>query len=348
MVIENKRVFPGDIISGRILSCKQIDRNGIPVGIIEMYMATWDLDRDKDVFVKGAFKKAIDRHKSTGRQVRLKDGHGRTIGGVPINTVLEDEKGLFGIGEVNLELQLGREVYSLVKQRVLTDMSVGYSAIDCEYKENIRYIKESELWECSIVDEPANVKANITSVKNINHDTTGIMAYATTKWEPSDAQARVRAWAGEDDDKYAKAFLYSDGETEYKFQVSDIINGELKVIPRAVIAARVSMSLSHGLIDSDAEEIKQIINGYYKRLKLDQPFTGGTVRPFCITEINNMSKSILASVIRYCELSKDAASYVAQSALPAIMGEREKFSDLDTGIKKLLDNMQNIKNNFRS
>ena len=342
MVIENKRY------GGKLKSVKQIDRAGVPVGIIEGYIATWDIDRDKDRFVKYAFAKSIERHKASGRQVRLKDGHNRTVGGFPIETVKEDDRGLFGIGEINLDIQRGRELYALVKQGVLTDMSIGYSVNDAEYKDNIRYIKESEVWEGSIVDEPANINANITSVKNINHDTTGIMAYSATKWEPSDAQARVRAWAGEDDDKYSKAFLYSDGETEYKFQVSDIIAGELKVIPRAVIAARVSMSLSHGLIDSDAEEIKQIINGYYKRLKLDQPFTGGTVRPFCITEINNMSKSILASVIRYCELSKDAASYVAQSALPAIMGEREKFSDLDTGIKRLLGNMQNIKNNFRS
>jgi len=160
-------------LGGKVVEVKEEQRNGVPVGIIEGYISTWDLDRGdffgmRDQFVKGAFAKSLSEFRLSNRQVRFKDQHRRTVGGFPINTVKEDDTGLFGVGEINLEVQQGKEAYLLAKQGVLSDFSVGFSADVWEFDEDkdIRTIKEATLWEGSIVDEPMNPFANITAVKS--------------------------------------------------------------------------------------------------------------------------------------------------------------------------------------
>ena len=119
-----------------VVEVKQTTRNGVSIGTLAGYMSTWEPDTGgrfgvPDKFEPGAWLESLAEHRARGmRQVRLKDHHGRTIGGFPIETVREDERGLFGIAEVNLEMQEGREAFSLARQGVLTDFSVGYVALD--------------------------------------------------------------------------------------------------------------------------------------------------------------------------------------------------------------------------
>jgi HK97 family phage prohead protease len=152
--------------NGKVIEVKEESRNGVKVGLISGYIATWDLDRWDDQFVKGAFLESIAEHKGKKRQIRFKDHHRRTVGGYPIEGVKEDERGLFGTAEVNLEVQQGFEAFSLAKQGVLVDKSIGFSAIDWEIKDDIRIIHKAIVWEGSIVDEPMNEKANIVEVKS--------------------------------------------------------------------------------------------------------------------------------------------------------------------------------------
>ncbi|MCK5617721.1 HK97 family phage prohead protease [Candidatus Pacearchaeota archaeon] len=152
-------------IGGRISEVKQEERNGVPVGLISGYIATWDLDRGDDQFVKGAFLNSLKEHRKTDRQIRFKDNHGRTVGGYPIATVKEDETGLFGIAEVNLNVQQGKELHSLALQGVIVDFSIGFSVQDFEIKDGIRIISKARVWEGSAVDEPMNTDAVITDVK---------------------------------------------------------------------------------------------------------------------------------------------------------------------------------------
>ena len=82
----------------------------------------------------------------------------------------EDDKGLFVVGEINLGVRRGLEAYNLAKQGVLTDMSIGYSVIDFGMVKGIRELKEIELWEISLVSEPANPSAQIVQVKSSVED----------------------------------------------------------------------------------------------------------------------------------------------------------------------------------
>lgn len=164
-----KTIFHG----GKITQTKQAERNGVPVGIVEGYIATWDIDRGdwsglKDRFLRGAFTASLERHRKTDRPVRLKDQHSRTIGGFPIAKVFEDDRGLFGSGEINLDVQQGREAFALAKQGVISDFSIGWENKTSVIVDGIREISEAEVWEGSLVDEPMNPFANITAVKSID------------------------------------------------------------------------------------------------------------------------------------------------------------------------------------
>lgn len=164
--IEDKKSLEYKHAGGRVIECKEIDRNGVRVGQISGYIATWDVDRGRDRFHRGAFADSIKEHLDKSRQVRFKDHHRNTIGGFPIGTVVEDDVGLFGVGEVNLEVQQGAEAYALAKQGVLVDFSVGFAAVEAFDESGVRNITKAILIEGSIVDEPMNPNAKITSVKS--------------------------------------------------------------------------------------------------------------------------------------------------------------------------------------
>lgn len=158
-----------------LTATKENERNGVKVGIIEGYASTWDLDRGNDIIVKGAFQDTVLDYQRKARPVRMLFGHSydNLIGGYPQGSMKEDERGLFVIGEINLDTQGGREAYALAKQGVLTDMSIGFRIPEngSERKQvegkNIRYIKRIDLYEISLVPEPMNTAANIMAVKSL-------------------------------------------------------------------------------------------------------------------------------------------------------------------------------------
>jgi len=156
------------------IETKEQEVNGVPIGIIKGMASTFgNIDLDDDVIVVGAFAKTIAAHKSRqARPVRMLMGHDRfagVIGGFPIDKVVEQKQGLKVEGQINLDVQRGREAFSLAKMGVLSDLSIGFFATKVEFeqrgKREIRLIKEIDLREISIVDEPANPKATIDEVK---------------------------------------------------------------------------------------------------------------------------------------------------------------------------------------
>lgn len=313
-------------IGGHIFEYKETERNGVTVGIIKGYIATWDIDRGNDRFEPGAFSKSLDRHRKNNRPIRLKDQHGRTVGGFPIETAKEDEKGLFAIGEINLDVQQGRELYSLVKQGVLSDMSIGYGPRKKHFEKDIRVITESEVWEGSVVDEPMNPEATITSLKSVFSGLFSTpMAGMDCKWYEKEALERV-GHAG---------YINPDRK---EFPVLDEIAGTICIIPRAVIKARVELSKTGSLINT---EEKEIINSLYKRMKLDAPFDTGYPKPFCLTELKNVSKSVFVNIIRHHELSKDAADYVVSAAMSNDLDtDPDDYGELNRSLDSLLEKLK--------
>lgn len=143
------------------------DGHDIMVGIVEGYLATWDVDRSGDRFIRGCFTESIAKLREKNRPLRLKRNHYELIGGFNPEKLREDETGLWGIAEINLAGETGRYAYSLARQGVLSDFSVGVSIQlkDMRMKGDSRDILKATLWECSLVDEPMNEEAVATMVR---------------------------------------------------------------------------------------------------------------------------------------------------------------------------------------
>ena len=270
-------------LGGQVLEVKEEARNGVPVGIVKGYIATWDLDRGLDRFIKGAFADSLIELRTRNRQIRFKDHHGRTIGGFPIDRVFEDDKGLFGVGEINLEVQQGREAFSLAKQGVLSDFSIGFSSIEFEMDGDIRNIHKAIVWEGSIVDEPMNPEAQITEVKAVVPFQDLPLADRNRSWNSTAAIARIREFTDSDEEPsaaYRKAFVWFDSAEStlfgsYKLPIADVINGRLTAVPRAIFAAAAALQGARGGVDvpeTDRPRVIRHIERYYAKMDLESPF----------------------------------------------------------------------------
>ncbi len=150
--------------------------DGIEVGIVEGYIASKKLEtgRFPDQF-RGAnvFGESIQDHKNRGdRSITLNFMHIRSaIGHFPIDLIKEDERGLFGVAHINLELVKGREVHSLARQKAIRDFSIGWDAKDEDVTfetldgVDVRVIHRAQIFEGSLVDEPMNRDSQVTAVK---------------------------------------------------------------------------------------------------------------------------------------------------------------------------------------
>lgn len=251
-------------LSGEIVEVKQIEINGVPIGVVAGYIATWQKDHYRGVYgipdriIKGAYARSIQEHKARkNRQIRLKDNHGRVIGGFPIETAREDNVGLYAEGHINLDTQLGREAHSLARQRVLVDFSVGHIVKKDKIENGERLIYDADLIEGSIADEPKNRWANVTEVKNAHFADLPIVP-GEYSWNEDEARARVME------------LKFADGNGADAFVgdhlIADVIDGKLMVVPAAIHIA--------------AEEVKQagnksaqlVLERYFGKMELKSPF----------------------------------------------------------------------------
>jgi HK97 family phage prohead protease len=134
-------------------------------GIFSGYASTFNgVDAYGDTIVPGAYKKTI---KKRARPVRMRWNHfGPIIGIWP--SMEEDDKGLFVTGELTPDHSVAQNVYASMKHGAVDGLSIGYRAVKIEDHGNgTRTLKEIELIEISIVEEPADLGAKITEVKNL-------------------------------------------------------------------------------------------------------------------------------------------------------------------------------------
>lgn len=314
-------------LGGNVVEVKQIERNGVPIGQISGYIATWDLDRGawglKDQFIRGAFAESILEHQTKNRQARFKDHHGRTVGGFPPETLREDDIGLFGTAEVNLEVQQGREAFSLAKQGVLTDFSVGFSSLkDTESQidgDRVRSISKAILWEGSIVDEPMNPAARITEVKAAVPFQDLPLASQDRPWASDAAIGRVREFTDsteEPSSKYRRAFTWFDSADAddfgaYKLPIADVVNGRLTAVPRGIFAAAAALQGARGGVDipdADRSAVIRHIERYYAKMGLDSPFDDDDKQYFVADDVKEWTERDIEKFLKGTgQMSKSAA-----------------------------------------
>lgn len=129
-----------------------------------------NVDSYLEVVEKGAFVKSLDVMRSKGRTFPVLWQHrsGEPIGNWDIDSMLEDDHGLFGEGQLWLDdAPYAKVAHRGMASKAITGLSIGYYVVDSEFddKTRIRKLKELELVEISIVTNPANEDARIDAVK---------------------------------------------------------------------------------------------------------------------------------------------------------------------------------------
>lgn len=344
---------------GQVVEVKQEDRNGVPIGIIAGYIATWDVDRGADRFVKGAFADSLEEHRKKSRPIRLKDHHGRTIGGFPIANVREDDRGLYGVGEVNLDVQQGREAYALAKQGVLSDFSIGYSVVQDTMEGNIRVIGKAVIWEGSVVDEPMNTEANIVEVKAVVPFGDLPLADRDRPWDSDVALDRVREFTDSEDapgSRYKEAFLWYDSANAanfgaYKLPFADVVDGRLVAVPRGIFAAAAAMQGARGGVDIPEEDAAGVIRNlerYYAKMDMPSPFEEDEKQYYVSDDVKGWTRRDLEKALRKSGLfSKAAAASLASRMEEKVCDKEEPVYNTPDDLKSLVESIKALQQDLR-
>jgi hypothetical protein len=97
------------------------------------------------------------------------------------------------------------------------------------------------------------------------------------EWDGSAAEKRVRRWADAEDapnEQYRDAHVWYDADEKdefgaYKLLIADVVDGDLKAVPRGVMAAAAVMQGSRGGVDlpaKDVDRVKSHLAKYYARM----------------------------------------------------------------------------------
>jgi len=134
-----------------------------------------NVDSHGDVIAPGAFLKSLAEHRASKTMPALLAQHGdwtgRGDGMMPVGvwtSMHEDEHGLKVEGCLS-DTDRGREAYTLLKDRALTGLSIGYVTHDFKRPDQAgdtkRILTELELVEVSLVTFPSNPLARVDGVK---------------------------------------------------------------------------------------------------------------------------------------------------------------------------------------
>jgi HK97 family phage prohead protease len=315
-------VFETKSVGGHVTEVKIATRNGVKIGTVAGHLAAWTPDIGgiygiPDKFHPGAFQDSIaDYKRRDNRPIPLRDIHSRTIGGFPIEAVHEDAIGLAVIGEINLEVQQGAEAFALAKQGVISDFSIGFIAKHDDISGGQRDIFKADIIEGSVADIPLNHDAKITEVKSVVRFQDLPLANRAHEWDRKAAADRAKLFVTEE---RKSAFVWSkDGE--YKFLIADIIDGELKAVPRGIFEA--AMNIRRGDVeipDEDKDGVIHHLERYFAKMGIVSPFANNKDHFFGTDEIKSFDRRDLErALIATGSFSQKAAKVVASRYMEPI------------------------------
>lgn len=129
------------------------------------------VDSYKEVVAPGAFLESIEDTKAKGRTFPVLWQHmtREPIGSWDIESLKEDDHGLFGDGELWLpDAPYARIAFRGMQTRSITGLSIGYYVRESSFdqKTGIRTLTKLDLIEISIVTVPANDEARTDTIKS--------------------------------------------------------------------------------------------------------------------------------------------------------------------------------------
>ena len=145
------------------VSLKMTDQGMSFAGYASIYGG---VDAYGDTIDPKAYDRTIKR-KASDRPIRMRWNHyGPVIG--KWTRMESDEKGLWVEGELTPGHSVAMDVYASMKHGAVDGMSIGYFPKKIEVLgEGKRLLKEIELIEISVVEDPADLGAKINDVKSV-------------------------------------------------------------------------------------------------------------------------------------------------------------------------------------
>jgi len=134
-------------------------------GEFEGYASLFSVaDGAGDVVAPGAFARSL-KSRGPDRVRMLYQHHADEPLGV-WETVVEDDKGLYVRGRLNLEVERAADVASLIRQGALNGLSIGFRAIRArrDRATGRRLLNEIDLWEISVVTFPLLQGSEVTAI----------------------------------------------------------------------------------------------------------------------------------------------------------------------------------------
>jgi hypothetical protein len=106
------------------------------------------------------------------------------------------------------------------------------------------------------------------------------------EWDGTAAEKRIREWADAEDKpntRYRDAHVWYDSDskdnfTAYKLLIADVIDGKVRGVPRAIMAAGNVMQGSRGGVDLPDQDIARVrghLARYYRKMGEDAPWERG-------------------------------------------------------------------------
>lgn len=176
------------------LQIKELQDNGSFEGLASVY---GNIDLGGDVVAPGAFK---EMNLTSDGFIRILDGHNVRL---PIGKgiVTDTHVGLAIKGKLNLAVSYARNVYELMKDKIIDGLSIGYDVLPGGSQvddKGVRTLSALKLWEVSVTAFPMNPAAKITAMKQ-REQLTNIREYEDFLREvggfsKSHAKVLARAW----------------------------------------------------------------------------------------------------------------------------------------------------------
>jgi len=313
-------------------------------GTFEGYAAIFDKpDAYSEIIEKGAFTRTIN----TQKQFPMLWYHDprNPIGVIDVEA---DEKGLKVRGTLNLEVQMAKEKYALMKQKAIRGLSIGFRTIKDLWDKDIRYLKEIKLYEISPVTFQAHPAALISNVK--------YQPWSEEKPYPNEHSARIKSPNLFDPDTWKRT---EDGTIYGKIKVpitAAVIWGKLKEhnkpsdnpIPQAIrfptenwTAAQAKAWLKDNNIKYEKfEAASKSLEGVMEFL---EEFKSGRVISAANLKLINNAVQALIALLKASEPSKDTqdgGKSIFSSVIEELETENEPHEHLfETTIK----NLENLK-----
>ena len=137
-------------------------------GTVEGYASLFgEIDQARDMVMPGAFRDTL-RLRGVRRVPMLFQHDPAEPVGVWLE-LREDQRGLYARGRLIPEVQRGRELLALLRQRAIDGLSIGFRTASARVdpKSRIRKAYHVDLWEISIVTFPLLAGARVQAVKDM-------------------------------------------------------------------------------------------------------------------------------------------------------------------------------------